>query len=643
MLFNLSAKLSSQSHLQIYIKAMLQLIFIVAVILTGLSNGSGVLPDGPLIASVGGTVMFTTNMNPSETPFTLVNWQLDSGSAPKPIVFSLTSENITAQEYEGRITLFRSTGSLELRSLQLTDSGGYLVTIQDGVHQKIGRITLHIYEPVSVRVFPLSADLIEFSGSVSLSCSSSGSSLSFLWMKDSSQVTPSDRVRISTNEENSILTIVNVTRNDQGSYTCHVSNPVSSVISDPVNISVNYGPDNVQIEVYPSQEHYEKGSDINLTCSADSSPSAEYQWFLNGDKLSSSGPLLQLVNIQMSQSGSYSCRAFNSKTMRYQTSEPSLVSVHERVSNVKIIQDVTHLIEFSGSVSFFCSSSGSSLSFLWMNSSSEVTSSDRVQITDIIDGGSKLTIINVTRYDDGSYSCHVSNPVSSAKSDPVHFSVSYGPEKVNLESPTETYPEGSNIRLSCSADSRPDASFDWFFNGKSLSASGSVLELLNVQKSQSGNYSCRAFNSRTLKYQTSQLLLLSIVEPVSNVKVTQDINHLIEFSGSVSFSCSSSGSSLSFLWMNSSSEVTTSDRVQITDIIDGGSKLTIINVTRYDHGSYSCHVSNPVSSANSDPSHLSVSYGPDKVNLKLPSQKYPEGSDIHLFHSADSSPPDIFH
>uniref|UniRef100_A0A3P9PG54 Ig-like domain-containing protein n=1 Tax=Poecilia reticulata TaxID=8081 RepID=A0A3P9PG54_POERE len=309
----------------------------------------------------------------------------------------------TGPQYEGRITLFRSTGSLELRNLKLSDSGDYIVNIQDGPAHKPGRTTLNVYD----------------------------------------------------------------------------------------------GPDNVTIEVHPFKEHHEKGSDINLTCSADSSPSAEYLWFLNGDQLTSSGPLLRLTNIQMSQSGNYSCQAFNSKTLQYQTSEPS-----SRVSNVKVTQDVTHLIEFSGSVIFSCSSSGSSLSFLWMNSSSEVSVSDRVQITD---GGSKMKLVNVTRYDDGSYSCHVSNPVSNANSDPLHLSISYGPENVNLEPPSQTYPEGSDIHLSCSSDSRPPASFQWFFNGKSLSASGSQLELINVQKNQSGNYSCQAFNNRTSRYQTSQV------------------------------------------------------------------------------------------------------------------------------------------
>ncbi|MEQ2257838.1 hypothetical protein ILYODFUR_038935, partial [Ilyodon furcidens] len=88
------------------------------------------------------------------------------------------------------------------------------------------------------------------------------------------------------------------------------------------------GPDNVQIEVRPSKQHHEIGSDISLICSADSTPSAEFLWFLNGDQLSNTGPELRLMNIQMSQSGNYSCQAFNSKTLGYQTSQPSAVFVH---------------------------------------------------------------------------------------------------------------------------------------------------------------------------------------------------------------------------------------------------------------------------------------------------------------------------
>ncbi|KAM3873267.1 cell adhesion molecule CEACAM5-like [Diretmus argenteus] len=401
--------------------------------------------------------------------------------------------------------------------------------------------------PVSnVVVTPNTTDLLEFNSSVSLSCSSSGSSLSYVWLNGSSEVTDSERVQLG--DGGSTLTIVNVTRFDQGPFSCRVFNPISTKTSDPVWLSISLP-----------------------------------------------------------------------------------------VSNVVVTPNTTDLLEFNSSVSLSCSSSGSSLSYVWLNGSSEVTDSERVQLGD---GGSTLTIVNVTRFDQGPFSCRVFNPISTKTSDPVWLSISYGPEntKLTLSPLNEYYEEGSDISLTCSAVSRPSAMFQWFLNGESLSHTGPKLTLNNIQINASGNYSCRAYNNKTMRYQASQPSAVTVLGPVSNVVVTPNTTDLLEFNSSVSLSCSSSGSSLSYVWLNGSSEVTDSERVQLGD---GGSTLTIVNVTRFDQGPFSCRVFNPISTKTSDPVWLSISYGPERVTIVGPNSSN-VGACAMLYCSATSAPPATF-
>lgn len=82
----------------------------------------------------------------------------------------------------------------------------------------------------------------------------------------------------------------------------------------------------------------------------------------------------------------------------------------------------TDLVEFNDSAVFTCSvASGTSLSYTWLNGSNSVISGgERVQLSD---GGANLTLM-VTRYDQGPFSCNVSNGISQEVSSSVHLNIS---------------------------------------------------------------------------------------------------------------------------------------------------------------------------------------------------------------------------
>ncbi|XP_061573158.1 carcinoembryonic antigen-related cell adhesion molecule 1-like isoform X1 [Cololabis saira] len=463
---------------------MLLPLFMLAVAFKGLCEGAGVLPDGPLNASVGGTVMFTPTLTPSDGPFTAVFWKFGI----KDIVSYDPPESIPHPDYGGRITFFPSTASLELRDLTLDDSGEYVVNILPGFLQ--GDTRLDIYEPVSsVTVTPHSSDLVEFNNSARLSCSSSGSFPSYVWMNGSSEVTASDRVQLTGGGSN--LTVVNVNRYDQGSYRCRVFNPVSDAISDPVIISVSFGPENVKITVSPSQNLYKEGSDISLTCSAESRPPfLQFFWFLDGEQLSGTGPELTLMNIQTTQSGNYSCQAFHNKTLKYETSQPSSITVLQKISGANVTPS-NPTIE-GKPVNLTCDASGSPTARKWMKDGSDLIPNDNMILSD---DNRVLSFNTVNRENNGDYLCNISNPVSSSDAN-YSMDVIYGPENVRITG-KDNVTVSEPIKLTCSANSTPSATFTWMFNRTAIPVNSPEFSKEYAELSHAGIYTCEALNHIT--------------------------------------------------------------------------------------------------------------------------------------------------
>ncbi|XP_023820487.1 carcinoembryonic antigen-related cell adhesion molecule 20-like isoform X2 [Oryzias latipes] len=286
--------------------------FILAVALKGLTEASGILPDGPLNGTIGGSVMFTTSLTEADGPFPAVTWNVNTTIL---IINYLSGSMFIPPDYENRITFFPSTLSLELRGLTLDDGGEYSVTVFSG---EGGRIKLDIYEKISGVSIKVSTEQIIEGSSVTLTCEASGSSPSRKWKKDGSDLSLSENVTLS--EDNKVLTFKAVNKDNSGEYVCLVSNPFSSSEAKFTFI-VNYGPQNVQIE---GKDKINENDQIKLMCSAESTPSATFTWRLNGSEIIGSSAEFLKEKAQRSDSGTYTCEALNTVTKKQATAEHEL-------------------------------------------------------------------------------------------------------------------------------------------------------------------------------------------------------------------------------------------------------------------------------------------------------------------------------
>uniref|UniRef100_A0A3B3Q6Z2 Ig-like domain-containing protein n=1 Tax=Paramormyrops kingsleyae TaxID=1676925 RepID=A0A3B3Q6Z2_9TELE len=182
--------------------------------------------------------------------------------------------------------------------------------------------SLFVFKPTAqvsdVIIQANATELVEFNDSVSLTCSASGSSPTFHWLNGSSDIIVSERVHLSAYSRT--LTISPVLRSDQKPIYCSVTNIISSNTSRPITF-------NVSLTVSPPGPIFTSGTSLTLSCSAQSSPPAQFQWALNDTLLSQRGDKLLVTNIKASQSGNYTCWAHKNRTLRYHLSEPSMITV----------------------------------------------------------------------------------------------------------------------------------------------------------------------------------------------------------------------------------------------------------------------------------------------------------------------------
>ncbi|XP_041081640.1 carcinoembryonic antigen-related cell adhesion molecule 1-like [Polyodon spathula] len=444
----------------------------------------------PVISEVGGNVQLQIKppgvvaavawfFSPAVIP--VASW---TGSAP-----------VISPGYVNRVTLNTATGSLELRSVQLNDTGVYAfqgnIVASETVESFNGNVNLGVYAPVSQPTVRSNVtNPVEFNDTVSLTCTASDSAVSYRWLNGSSVLSDSERIHLS--DDNKTLTIPRVLRSDDGTLHCYVFNPVTNSTSEPFHLIVSYGPESLNMSISPQKLIYSAGSDLTLSCSAQSSPPAHYQWFFNGAPLNKLGSQLNMAHIQHSQTGNYTCWASNNITLRYADVTRAIIVV-EPITNVNVKPSLAQPIA-NQALNLTCEVLGSQSvsSRLWLKDGQPLSTSDRITLSvdNIV-----VSFNPVLQSDNGDYQCKASNPLSGVTSAGYRLEVNYGPEQVSITGPDSAV-LNSSVTFTCSAQSIPPCNYTWYFNEKEA-AQGSQYKIASVSSADRGSYTCVARNSVT--------------------------------------------------------------------------------------------------------------------------------------------------
>ncbi|XP_049901314.1 B-cell receptor CD22-like isoform X3 [Epinephelus moara] len=176
-----------------------------------------------------------------------------------------------------------------------------------------------VYAPKlpSVSVSP-SAEIVEGS-SVNLTCSSDANpAANYTWYKKTVNPRPLS--------EEPQLVFSSIQSSDSGQYYCTAENELGRRTSNDFTMDVKYAPKLPSVSVSPSAEIVE-GSSVNLTCSSDANPAANYTWYKEDeDSPKASGQIFTITDFTAEHSGNYYCEAQNTRGRQISTLHLTVVA-----------------------------------------------------------------------------------------------------------------------------------------------------------------------------------------------------------------------------------------------------------------------------------------------------------------------------
>uniref|UniRef100_A0A8C3HM81 Ig-like domain-containing protein n=1 Tax=Chrysemys picta bellii TaxID=8478 RepID=A0A8C3HM81_CHRPI len=170
-----------------------------------------------------------------------------------------------------------------------------------------------------------------------------------------------------------------------------------------------------------------------------------------------------------------------------------------------------------------------------------------------------------------------------------------------------------------------------------LSSDNRTLTVMNVTRGDAGAYQCEVRNpvsTNRSEPSNGHMVTLSLFPEILPKPTVTPNQTLVLENRTLTLTCNGSPSADTVLWFRDGASLVPSERLGLSP---DNRTLTVPNVIRGDAGAYQCEVGNPVSTNRSEPSNITVAYGPDSAKIDQ-SGSITLGSPLTLTCVADSVP-----
>uniref|UniRef100_A0A671WUN8 Ig-like domain-containing protein n=1 Tax=Sparus aurata TaxID=8175 RepID=A0A671WUN8_SPAAU len=333
------------------------------------------------------------------------------------------------------------------------------------------------------------SSLVIFTSRLTLTCSSDANpAVKYTWYKKNGDP---DLQPLSKEPQ---LVFSSIQSSDSGEYYCTAENELGRRTSEYISVNVTceelFQTSNCTSLTWTIVE----GSSVTLTCSSDANPAAKYTWYKENQMLSQ-GPdgIYHISSISSEDGGNYYCKSEN---LHGEINSSFLFIDCE----YKTFKNVHHSLFLARQI-YLRSDANPAANYTWYKEKQK-----------LIQGPEGVYhFSSISSEDRGNYYCKSENQYGEINSSSLFIDVQYVPKLPSVSvSPSAEIVEGSSVTLTCSSDANPAANYTWYKeNEDSPKASGQIFTITDFRAEHSGNYSCKAQNSRGRQNSTLQLLVVA--------------------------------------------------------------------------------------------------------------------------------------